>query len=432
MSLELMSLILIGSLLILLFMGVEIAVGIGIVASLGLLFFVGQPLQQFSFTAWETMNSFTLTSVPLFIFMGAVLANTGIIRVLFTAADKLIGFLPGGIASSVIGANAVFGAMSGSTIAAAATFGQIAFPEMERLNYNPRLALGSIAVGGTLSTLIPPSVMLIIYGGLVLVPVPRLFAAGIIPGIILTLLLILTVVVQVKLNPSLTPTKPPKYNWKERLTAAKDLIPFLALVILTLGAIFAGIMTPTEAASLGAFLSIVLALGYRKMSFSALKESMWTAVKITSMIAFLMVTARVLGMVFQYIGLTQAFSDGMLGLALGRYVTFAIVCVMYLILGMFFDGISMMVLTFPFVVPLVEGLGFSLLWFGIVFVILIEIAVVTPPFGLNLFALHGVVPQHDIMTIALGSLPFLVPTLLLIVLLTAFPKIVLWLPGILY
>ena len=190
MSLGLMCAIILGTMVLLMAMGIEVAVSIGIAAGLGLLLFVDQPLNQFAFSAWGVLNSFTLTAVPLFVFMGAIFANTGTVEVLFIGARKLFGFLPGGLVSAVIGANAVFGAMSGSTIAAAATFGKIAFPEMEGLGYNPRLALGSMAIATTLSALIPPSIVLIVYGDLRLVPVPRLFAGGIVPGIILASALI--------------------------------------------------------------------------------------------------------------------------------------------------------------------------------------------------------------------------------------------------
>ncbi len=431
MSLELMSLILMGGLVLLLVFGVEVAVSMGIMAAIGLLFFVGQPLRQFAFTAFDFMNSFTLTAVPLFVFMGALFANTGVISSLFRGADKLVGNLPGSIACSVLGANAIFGAISGSSLAAAATFGKIAFPDMERLGYDPRLALGSIAVGGTLSVLIPPSIILIVYGGWEEISVARLFAGGVIPGFILASLLMLTVIVQVKINPNLAP-KPPKFTWMERLSAIKEIGPFLLVIALVLGTIFTGIMTPTEAASLGAFLSIALAVAYRKLTFTAFKESMWTAVKIMSMIAFVSITARVLGMVFQYVGLTETFAAFMLELPFGKYGIFAVICIMYLILGMFFDAFAMLLLTLPFVAPLIFELGFDPIWFGVVYVLLAEIGLVTPPFGLNLFVLHGVVPQHGIMTIAIGALPFLIPTLFVIVLLTVFPQLVLWLPSVLY
>ncbi len=431
MSLELSAIILIGGLVVLLALGAEIAVAMGIMAAIGLLFIVEQPLRQFGFTAFEFMNSFTLSAVPLFVFMGALFSNTGVINSLFRGADKLVGNLPGSIACSVLGANAIFGAISGSSLAAVATFGKIAYPDMERLGYNPRLALGSIAVGGTLSVLIPPSIILIVYGSWEELSVARLFAGGMIPGIILAVLLMLTVVVQVKLNPSLAP-KPPKYTWRERLTALMEIAPFAGIIVIVLGTIFGGIMTPTESASLGAFLSIVLSLIYRKLTFHAFKQSMWTAVKVMAMVAFISITARVLSIVFQYIGVTEVFGAFMLNLPFGRYGIFAVIVVMYLVLGMFFDAFAMLFLTLPFVTPLIASLGFDPIWFGVVYVVLVEIGLVTPPFGLNLFTLHSVVPHHDIITIALGALPFLIPTLLVVVLLTAFPQLVLWLPSVLY
>jgi tripartite ATP-independent transporter DctM subunit len=252
-----------------------------------------------------------------------------------------------------------------------------------------------------------------------------------IPGFILATLLMLTVVIQVKLNPNLAP-KPPKYTWRERLTAVKEIAPFIAIIFVVLGAIFGGIMTPTEAASLGAFLSIVSSLAYRRLTFSAFKQSMWTAVRVMSMVAFISITARVLSIVFQYIGITQSFGDFMLDLPFGKYGIWAIVCVMYLVLGMFFDAFAMLFLTLPFVTPLIASLGFDPIWFGVVYVVLVEIGLVTPPFGLNLFTLHSVVPHHDIITIALGALPYLIPALLTIALLTIFPELVLWLPSVLY
>lgn len=425
------ALILIGGLLLLLALGVEIAVSMGIIATVGLVVFVGQPLQQFAYSGWEIVNSFVLTAMPLFVFMGAILANTGIAGDLFRAADKWLGGLPGGIACSVIGANAVFGAMSGSSVAATATFGKIAFPEMEKLGYEPKLALGSIAVAGTLSVLIPPSLLFIVYGAWEGVSVARLFAAGLIPGIVLAVLLMVTVMVRVRLNPRLAPTAstPSRH---ERFATLPSLLPFLAIIALVLGVVFTGVMTPTESAALGAFLSIVLAAVRRRLSLTILRQSMEDAVKISAMVAFVLFTARVLGMVFAYLGVTKALAAGMLTLPLDKYGMLAVICLLYLVLGSFFDTFSMMVLTLPFVSPIVAGSGFDAIWFGVVFVILAEIGLVTPPFGLNLFVLNGAVPKHDVMTIAAACLPLLPALLLLVVLLTLFPQLALWLPEVLY
>jgi len=432
-SLAFMSLVIIGGLFVLLALGVEIAPAMGIVAGLGLLFFVDQPLDYFARSAFEIMNSFTFTAIPLFVFMGTIYANTGIVGGLFRGAEKLFGGLPGSLASAMIVANAIFGAISGSSLAATATFGRICFPEMEKAGYDARLSLGAIAISGTLSVLIPPSVILIVYGGWQDVSVARLFAGGVIPGVILALFFVITVTMMVLLNPRLAPeASVRKYTAREKMTAIWDLLPFLVVITLILGTIFTGVMTPTESASLGAFLSIVLALLFRKMTYRALKESMLSAVNISAMIAFVLFTARMLGQVFQYIGLTEATSAFMMNMGLGKYATLAIICVLYLILGCFFDSLSMLVLTLPFVAPIVKNMGFDLIWFGVLYVVLAEIGLVTPPFGLNLFVLKGVVPKYEITYIFAGVLPFLIPTAILLILMVLFPEIVLWLPRILY
>jgi tripartite ATP-independent transporter DctM subunit len=428
-----MSLVIIGGLFVLLALGVEIAPAMGIVAGLGLLFFVDQPLDYFARSAFEIMNSFTFTAIPLFVFMGTIYANTGIVGGLFRGAEKLFGGLPGSLASAMIVANAIFGAISGSSLAATATFGRICFPEMEKAGYDARLSLGAIAISGTLSVLIPPSVILIVYGGWQDVSVARLFAGGVIPGVILALFFVITVTMMVLLNPRLAPkTSIRKFTAREKVTAIWDLLPFLVVIALILGTIFTGVMTPTESASLGAFLSIVLALLFRKMTYRALKESMLSAVNISAMIAFVLFTARMLGQVFQYIGLTEATSAFMMNMGLGKYATLAIICVLYLILGCFFDSLSMLVLTLPFVAPIVKNMGFDLIWFGVLYVVLAEIGLVTPPFGLNLFVLKGVVPKYEITYIFSGVLPFLIPTAILLILMVLFPEIVLWLPRMLY
>ncbi len=431
--LELQSLALLGGLTLLLALGIEIAPAMGMVAGLGMIFFVHQPLDYFARAAFDVMNSFTFTAIPLFVFMGTIYATTGIVRGLFRGAEKLFGNLPGSLASAMIVANAIFGAISGSSVAAAATFGRICFPEMERAGYDTKMSLGAIAISGTLSVLIPPSLIMIIYGGWMDVSVARLFAGGIIPGIILTIFYVITVTVLVLRNPALAPrtaTRP--YTIREKLSALWDIFPFLVVITFVLGATFSGIMTPTESASLGAFLSILLAMIFRQMTYKALKESMLLAVNVSAMMAFVLFTARMLGQVFQYIGLTEATAAFMLSLNVGKYTMLALICILYLILGCFFDSISMLVLTIPFVAPIIKSLGFDFIWFGVLYVVLAEIGLVTPPFGLNLFVLKSVVPKYEITYIFAGTIPFLIPTCILIVLMILFPDLVLWLPNLLY
>ena len=433
MSLELKSLILLGGLTLLFAFGIEIAPAMGIVAGLGLIFFVNQPLDYFARAAFDVMNSFTLTAIPLFVFMGTIYATTGIVRGLFQGAEKLFGNLPGSLASAMILANAIFGAISGSSVAAAATFGRICFPEMERAGYDTKMSLGAIAISGTLSVLIPPSLIMIVYGGWMDVSVARLFAGGVVPGIILTIFFVITVTILVLRNPDLAPKASTRqYTLREKLSAVWDIFPFLVVITFVLGTTFSGIMTPTESASLGAFLSILLALLFRQMTYMALKESMLLSVNVSAMIAFVLFTARMLGQVFQYIGLTEATAAFMTNLDVGKYTMLTLICILYLILGCFFDSLSMLVLTLPFVAPIIKSLGFDFIWFGVLFVVLAEIGLVTPPFGLNLFVLKGVVPKYEITYIFAGTIPFLIPTCILIVLMILFPDLVLWLPNLLY
>ncbi len=429
MSLELMSAILICLLLVLVSLRLEIAFSLGVTAIFGLLVFLKQPLMQIAWSSWATCNSFTLTAVPLFVFMGAMFANTGVAEGLFEAGDKLFGRFPGGLLISVIGASACFAATSGSSIASAATFGTTAFPEMEKRGYEPRFALGAIAAGGTMGILIPPSINLIVYGGWENVSVARLFAGGVIPGVILTVLFVALIVIRVLLKPELAPSTLGGVSWQQKAFALLQILPWIGTAGIVLGVIFLGITTPTEAGAIGALLSIVLSALYGRFSLKALKNSLLTSVKVTSMIFFIVSLAKVLAYDFQYLGITKLITDFILGLGLGKYGTLIIIYVLYLILGMLFDALSMMLLTLPFVMPVITQLGMSPIWFGVTLVVLMEIGLITPPLGLNLFSLRGAVPKYSVETIAWGALPFIFPLLILIGLVTVFPRIITWLPD---
>ena len=426
-----MTALLVGGLLLLLALGAEIGIAMGVTAALGLVFAVDKPLVQMAWTAWESLNSFTLLSMPLFIFMGAVFSGSGAIHLLFKALNKWLGWMPGGLASVVIASNGVFGAISGSSVAAAATFSMIAYPEMEKRGYDPKLSLGTIAVGGTLSVLIPPSLILIVYGSWEGVSVARLFAAAMIPGMLLMLLLMATVFLMVKLNPSLAPRSAPA-SWKERLAALKDLLPWLVVIVVIMGSIFGGLMTPTEASALGVFMAVCIAGYYGKLRYAMLRDAALAAVKVTAMIAFIIVAARLLSFVFQDLGATAKISSAVLGLDLGKYGTMLLIVLLYLMLGMFFDSFAMMLLTLSFVMPVILKLGYDPIWWGVTFVLLAEIGLITPPFGLNLFTIHGVLPRFSVMYVARSSLPFLATMLLMVGILIAWPELALWLPRLLY
>ncbi|SDO88595.1 TRAP transporter large permease [Desulforhopalus singaporensis] len=421
---------LIALLFMLLIIGLEIGWSVGITAVIGLVWYVDQPLGQLAETAFGSLNSFTLTALPLFIFMGGILGNTGVNEKLFSAIEKWVANLPGGLACSVICGNAVFGAMCGSTIAATATFGKIAFPVMEKKNYSPKLALGAIASGTVLAPLIPPSILLILYGAWQGLSIVDLLAAGLIPGLTLTILFILTIIIQVKLKPELAPPAM-SFTMREKLLALIDVLPFMGVILGVLGAIFGGIMTPTEAAGLGAFLSILLTLAYRRLTFEIVKRSLLDTVKITSFSLFIMAMATLISHVFNSAGIIPLIKEFIIGLPIGKYGILMLFFVMYLLMGMFFDSWSMLFLTFPFVMPVIVGLDINPVWWGIIYVMAGEQSTITPPFGLSLFVLKGVVPKHSIGTIVRGSLPFLIPIYINVLLLFLFPQLALWLPSVL-
>ncbi|HZQ74780.1 MAG TPA: TRAP transporter large permease [Burkholderiales bacterium] len=431
MSPELSTTLLMGGLLVLLAFGLEIGAAMGLTAAFGLVFVVDKPLVQMAWTAWESLNSFTLLAMPLFVFMGAVFSGSGAVHLLFSALDKWLGWLPGGLASVVVAANGVFGAISGSSVAAAATFSMIAYPEMEKRRYDPELSLGAIAVGGTLSVLVPPSLILIVYGSWENVSVARLFAAAMIPGVILMLLLMLSVIVMVKLKPSLAPPSA-SATWGERIAAIKDMLPWLVVIVIVMGSIFGGLMTPTEASALGAIMALGIAWYYGRLSYRMVREAALSAVKVTAMIGFIIFAARLLSFVFQDLGATVKLSGLVLELGLSKYWVMLFIVILYLILGMFFDSMAMMLLTLSFVMPVITKLGYDPVWWGVTFVLLAEIGLVTPPFGLNLFTMHAVLPKFSVLYIARASLPFLAVMLLMIWILIFFPEIALWLPRRLY
>lgn len=421
---------LIAGLLFLLLIGLEIAWSIGVIALIGLTFFVHQPFDQIAYTMWDSLNSFALTAMPLFILMGTILGNTGVNEKLFSAVNKWTGHLPGGLVISVICGNAVFAAMSGSAMAATATFGKIAYPAMAKRGYAPSFALGSIAAGSVLAPLIPPSILLILYGAWQGISIVDLLAGALIPGIMLTGLLMLTAVVIVKIRPDLAPP-PTRYTWAERGKALIQILPFLVVIFGVLGAIFGGFMTPTEAGGLGALLSILLTLYYRRLTFKILQQCLLETVRVTSFSLFIMAMATLMSHVFNSAGIIPMLKDYVLALELGKYTILAGFFVMYLIMGMFFDSWSMLFLTFPFVMPIITGVGINPIWWGVIYVMAAEQSTITPPFGLVLFVMKSVVPEHSIGTVVKGALPYLIPIYINILLLILFPELILWLPSIL-
>lgn len=431
MPIEIVILILVAGLFLLLATGLEIGISVMILALIGFALVIHQPLFQIPLCAFCWWNSFVMTAVPLFIFMGAVFVKSGITRYLFDGVNAWVGRIPGGLGISVIGACALFAAMSGSSLASAAAMGTVSIPEMERYKYSSQITLGVVAAGGTLGILIPPSINMIVYGAWTGTSVVRLFAAGIIPGLILAALFAALVIIRVLINPSLAP-RMPSPTWKERFKSSIGILPWLATIAAVLGVIFAGIMTPTEAAALGSAISLILAFLYRRLSFQVVKEAGLMAVRITAMIGLVASAAIALVYVVTYLEIPELVVAGFTGLPIGKYGIIACICIMYIILGMFLDPISMMLLTLPFITPVILAIGYNMVWFGILLIVLSEMAFLTPPVGMNLYIIHSIAPQYSIMTIARACLPFLIPMMAVVVLLIALPQIPMWLPGIFF
>lgn len=423
----LMLLAVIGLLFLLLALGVEIGIALAATGLLGLIF-IGRSLFDVSLFSWQMSNSFILCALPLFIFLGNVFLYSGVTGYLYDGVIKWLGWLPAGLGCSVIGSCAVFAAISGSSPATAATIGTIALPYMRKDGYNDKLSCGILAAGGTLGILIPPSITMVIYGAWQGVSVIELFAGGIIPGIILASLFIIGLILVVTWRPSLAPGRVAA-SWKDRLFALAKIAPWLLLIFLILGGIFAGIMTPTEAAGVGALLSILFSLAYRRLNFNVIKRSAIDTLKITSMILLIICMARVVAFFVHWQGLGQILASTLLGLEVSKYLIISMIFFTYLVLGCFFETASMVVLTMPFYTPILEQLGFDFVWFGVALVILMEAGMITPPVGLNLYVIQGIA-KKDIMVVALGAAPFLIPMLITVAIITAFPQLVLWLPSI--
>jgi len=361
--------------------------------------------------------------------MGAVLSNSGASEYLFDGIEKWLGRLPGGLATSTIAGNAIFGAMCGSSVAATATFGRLVYPTMEERGYQPGFALACIGMGALLSPLIPPSALLIIYGAWQRVSIVALFAAAIVPGIMLALLLMLTVIIVASLNRNLAP-QGDKYTWRERLVATRNLIPFALIIVLVLGFLLGGITTPTEAGAIGAFLSLVVSLAYRRLNMVVLRKSLFDAVKVTSFALFIVAMASVIAHVLNLSGIVSGAKELVLGLGLGRYGTLVLFFVVYLIGGMFLEAWSMLFITMPLVMPILLDLNISPVWWGVAYVIAGENSIMTPPFGLSLFVLQGIAPQHSVETIFRAALPLFIPVYLTLALMVIYPEIALWLPSL--
>lgn len=407
--------------------GVRIAFGLGLVALMALHLLLPFPLPgTIAERAFTSLESFSLTALPMFVLMGSLLVRSGIATELFETLMKWMGRFPGGIAHASVGACSIFAAVSGSSIATAATIGSVACPEMVKHGYSRRLAYGSVAAGGTLGILIPPSVPLIIYGTLAGVSVSKLFVAAVLPGLILTVLFMAAILVWATVAPQAVPAAG-SFTWRERLSSLRGTAPFALLIFCVLGSLYLGIVTPTEAGAVGAFMAAALCIARRRFGLSMMWSSVLETVVVTGFILLIVFNAALLTFIIDYLRVSQLLLSSIAEFDVAPIAIFLVICAFYIVLGMFLDSISLITLSLPVVFPLIVSLGFDPVWFGIVLVILVEIGLITPPVGLNLFVLQGLgkVPLKDV---ALGALPFAIIMVAFVVVLYAFPDTVTWLP----
>ncbi|ODM42447.1 TRAP transporter large permease [Cereibacter johrii] len=418
-----------GSLLALLFVGIPVAATLILVALILSGTFSFLPLHYaIGEIAWTVSNNFLLIAIPLFVLLGEILLRSGLASRMYSALVLWMPWLPGGLMHSNIAACTMFAATSGSSVATAATIGTVALQEIDKNSYNERLFLGSIAAGGTLGILIPPSVNLILYGVLTETSIPQLYLAGLIPGLLLAGLFMVLIGLVCLVKPEWGGTRQ-SATWSQRLRALPDLLPPLVIFVSVIGSIYAGWATATEAAALGVLAALVIAAVYRCLSVRVVVEAFEGAMKTTAMIMAVMIGAYFLNLIFGAIGLPQAVSGWIGSLNLSPLGLFALVVVFYFILGMFMETLSMMVASVPIIAPIMVQAGFDPVWCGIVIVLLMEIALITPPVGLNLFVVQSVRRRGYVEDVIVGALPFMLVMLAFVGILYLWPQIALFLPN---
>ena len=381
--------------------------------------------------AWKANTEFILVAIPLYILLGQLLLHSGIAERMYNALSQWFSWMPGGLMHSNIVSSAMFAAVSGSSAATAATIGTVAVNQMERYRYNERLFLGSLASGGTLGILIPPSINLIVFGVLTNTSIPKLYLAGIVPGVLLTTTFVLIVLLICVVRPRLGGIRV-ETNWRRRVGLLPDLVPPIALFLLVVGSIYAGLATPTESAALGVVGAVLLAATRRRLSVPILIDALEGTIKTTGIIMIIILAAYFLNFVFSLVGLTGHVNSVITSLELSPYAILLAVIVFYLVLGMFMETLSMMVATVPIITPVVIAAGFDPVWFGILMILLIETALITPPVGFNLFIIQGVRQRGQVHDVMIGAIPFVVALQIVIVLIVLFPQIPLWLPETLW
>lgn len=415
--------------LTLLTLGMHIATALFATAALGSWwFFGGMMFNPFGTMMWSTLNNFLLVAIPLYVLMGEILVRGGITARMYTAIDDWMRRLPGGLLHTNLAASTVFASISGSSVATAATIGTVAFPAFRDKAYSEKWVLGTVVSGATIGILIPPSINLIIFGAMTNTSIGQLFLAGVVPGLLLAALFMGTVIVAAVLDPSVSENAPPD-ELAVRLRRLKDLLPPLIIFIGVMGSIYTGWATPTEAAGLGVVAATLLVMAHGRFTLRLLLDSALSTVKVTAMTLLILIAAFYLNFIVGVLGIPALLTNAMSDLTIPSWQMIALLVLIYVALGCFMDSLAMMIATTPIVFPVVVALGYDPLWFGVFLVIMCEIALITPPVGMNIFVVQAVRGQGSITDVVKGVIPFIACFIVLVVLMTAFPSLVTMLPN---
>jgi len=416
-------------LLFLLGSGIWVALSMIAVSAIGMLLFTTRPVgDAMATTIWGTSSSWTLTALPLFVWMGEILFRTKLSENLFKGLSPWLSKLPGGLVHVNVVGCALFAAISGSSAATVATVGKMSIPELRKRKYPEKLLLGTLAGSGTLGLLIPPSIILIIYGVTIEDSIAKLFMAGILPGIMLAVMFMLYVIFWSILNKKLMPKSTKNFSFVEKVQGSKQLLPVIFLITAVIGSIYTGIATATEAASLGVVGALILSFFQGTLSKKTFNLSLLGATKTSCMIAFIIAGSTFLSLAMGFTGLPRNLAIWIDGMNLSPYTLLFVLTIFYIILGMFLDGISAVVLTMAIIEPMIRQAGFDMIWFGIYLVIVVEMAQITPPVGFNLFVLQSMA-NKDMAFIAKSAFPLFLLMILAVIIVIIFPEIALWLPN---
>jgi len=417
------------ALFVLMLLRVPVGMAMGLVGVVGYSYLVGPgpALKLVGQTSMRTVTDYTFGVIPMFMLMGALVSVSGVSRELFKAANSMIGHLRGGLGVATVVACGGFAAICGSSVATAATFSAVAYPEMRRFNYPQSFSTGVIAAGGTLGAILPPSTVLAVYAILTQQDIGKLFMAGIVPGVLAMAMYVLTIAIIVKLRPDWLPGGEVK-PWSERFKDLKNVWAPLVLFVFVIGGLYGGFFTPTEAGGVGASGAFILGLVRRKLDGPKIREALLSATRTAAAVFTVLIGALLFGYFLTITQSPQKLTEFLTGLGIGRYGVLALIMVMYLVLGCLMDAMAMIILTVPIIYPVIVHLGFDPIWFGVIIVMTVELGLIHPPVGMNVFVIKSVVKDVSFTTIFKGVLPFIATDIIRLVILIAFPVIALWLP----